>query len=208
MSDAPTQIVERGFDTIADHYLDWTTRIAGDPKLGYARSLTERLPAGARVLELGCGAGIPCTQVLAERLDVLGVDVSEQQLERARSSVPNAHFLRGDFMQLALAEASFDAVAAFYVLNHIPRDQLHALFAKVRRWLAPGGLFLASLGAGDVDAWTGDWLGTTMFFSSWSAERNRELLQAAGFELLADDLVAVLEPEPDGESTFQWVLAR
>jgi len=204
--DPRIELVGRGYDAIADEYLEWAARVDGDPKLTYLDELSRRLPDGAPVLELGCGAGEPCTRLLAEQFRVTGVDVSEEQIRRARENVPLARFLRADFTELELEDASFDAVAAFYALNHVPRELLGDLFARVRRWLVRGGLFLASLGASDTAAWTGDWLGTTMFFSGWDPEQNRVLLRAAGFDLLVDDLVTVREPE--GDSTFQWVLAR
>lgn len=208
MSDPRTDLVARGFDAIADEYLQWTMRIEGDPKLAYARELSTRLSIGARVLELGCGAGEPCTRLLAERFQVTGVDLSEEQIRRARENVPGAEFVHADFTTLEYEPASFDAVAAFYALNHVPRELLNDLFGRLHRWLVPGGLFLASLGTSDTDSWAGDWLGTTMFFSGWDPETNRELLRAAGFEVIVDELVTVKEPEPDGDSTFQWVLAR
>jgi hypothetical protein len=46
-----------------------------------------------------------------------------------------------------------------------------------------------------------------MFFSHFDADTNRALVRAAGFELLRDEVVAMLE-EPHGESRFLWVLAR
>ena len=208
MNDPRTDLVARGFDAIADDYLEWTTRIDGDPKLAYAGELSTRLPIGARVLELGCGAGEPCTRFLADRFRVTGVDVSDEQIKRARENVPSADFVQADFTTLEYAPGSFDAVAAFYALNHVPRELLNGLFRRVHDWLVPGGLFLASLGTSDTASWTGDWLGTTMFFSGWDPETNRDLLRAAGFELLIDELVTMHEPEPDGASIFQWVLAK
>ena len=208
MSDPRTRIVGKGYDAIASEYLEWAARIVGDPKMHYLGKLAERLLPGARILELGCGAGEPCTRRLAERFRVTGVDISGEQIRRARTNVPSAEFVQDDFVALELAETSFDAVAAFYSLNHVPRELLGGLFASVHRWLQPGGLFLASLGVGETDSWTGSWLGTTMFFSSWDPDTNRRLLGEAGFELLLDDLVSMHEPEPSGTSTFQWVLAR
>lgn len=204
----PRDVVERGFDAVAELYLEWTTRIEGDPRVAYLERLSSLLPDRARILELGCGAGEPSTRLLAERFRVTGVDVSARQIALARARVPGAEFVQADFTELNLAPASFDAVAAFYALNHVPRDRLGALFVDVHSWLAPGGLFLASLGTSDEDARVGEWLGTTMFFSGWDATTNRSLLQAARFELLVDELVTVREPEPDGEATFEWVLAR
>ena len=208
MTDERAELVGRGFDAIADEYLEWVARIVGDPKIEYLEVLVERLQACARVLELGCGSGEPCTRLLAERFRVTGVDISERQVALARTRVPDAEFLHADFTELELEPASFDAVAAFYSLNHVPRDRLAPLFRAIHGWLAEDGLFLASLDVSDTAAWTGEWLGTTMFFSGWDASTNRQLLRAAGFELVLDELVAMQEPDPDGESSFQWVLAR
>ena len=47
-----------------------------------------------------------------------------------------------------------------------------------------------------------------MFFSSYPPETNRRLLTDAGFELLREETASIVEPEPDGETTWQWVLAR
>ena len=208
MSDTRTQLVRAGYDTIADDYLSWTARIEDDPKVAYVEELASRLDDGARVLELGCGAGEPCTRLLAERFDVTGVDISAEQLSRAGARVPGARFVEADRTSLEPDAGSFDAVVAIYVLNHVPRELLGDLLRRAATWLVPGGNFLASFGTGDEAAWTGEWLGTTMFFSSWDPSTNRRLLDDAGFELVHDELVTIHEPEPDGPATFQWVLAR
>ena len=208
MSDPRTRIVEQGYDVIADRFADWRDRIVGDPRRRWADELVSRLSDGGRLLELGCGAGVPDTQALAERFRVTGVDISGEQIRRARENVPTAEFIQGDFTSLDLQPCSFEAVAAFYSFNHVPRDLLAQVFTRVHTWLTPGGLFLTALGTSDTDSWTGKWLGTTMFFSSFPPEANRRLLREAGFELLLDEVGTMLEPEPDGEATFQWVLAR
>jgi cyclopropane fatty-acyl-phospholipid synthase-like methyltransferase len=108
--------------------------------------------------------------------------------------------------ELDLPAASFDAVASFYVFNHVPRERLAPLLRDVHGWLVPSGLLLAAFGSGDNEAWTGEWLGTTMFFSSYTPETNSRLVREAGFDPLRDELVTF--EEPAGEVTFQWILAR
>jgi ubiquinone/menaquinone biosynthesis C-methylase UbiE len=203
--DERKQTVRAGYDRLADRFAAWGEAIEGDPWERFLDELTARLGDGARVLDLGCGAGAK-TKRLAERLEVVGVDISEAQLELARASVPQATFLQGDFTGLELPDESFDAVAAFYSVSHVPREEHPGLFARIARWLKPGGLLLASLGAGGSEDWTGDWLGVEMFFSSHDAVTNRRLLDEAGFHLLLDEIVTMREPE--GEATFLWVLAQ
>lgn len=205
MTGDPKDLVEAGYDIIADEYLEWSGRIEGDPRLRFLDLLVQRLPAGAQVLELGCGAGVPCTAALAERHDVLGVDMSATQVARARVNVPGARFFKEDMTRLRLPAGSFDAVSAFYSIVHIPREEQAALFARVAGWLRPGGFFLAALGCKGTNGVEDDWLGAPMYFSSHDAATNRELLGQAGFTLLVDEQVTMDEPE--GPATFQWVLA-
>jgi len=207
MNDPRTRIVAEGYDEMGEHFAEWSGRIAGDPRRWWAEQLTSRLTDGARLLELGCGSGTSDTQLLAERFRVTGVDISREQIGRARSSVPDAVFVEADFSAPDFDPGTFEAVAAFYSFNHVPRELLAGLFGRIRSWLVPHGLFLVALGASETESWTGEWLGTTMFFSSFTPETNSRLLEeAAGFELLLDEVVTFLEPE--GEATFQWVLAR
>ena len=206
MVDVRKRTVRDGYDALAPRFRIWAETIENDPWERFLADLAARLNAGARVLDLGCGAGDPKTKRLAERFEVLGVDLSGAQVKLARASVPTADFLQGDFTSLKLEDSSLDAVTAFYSISHVPRDEHEAVFASIARWLRPGGLFLASLGASGSGDWTGDWLGVEMFFSSHDADTNRRLLTGLGFELLVDEVVTIREPE--GDATFLWVLAR
>lgn len=206
MSDPRTQIVGSGYDAMADTWESWKAQITNDPRDEWCRELLTRLAPGARVVELGSGGGTPETARLAERFRLTGVDLSAEQVRRARERVPDAEFVHADFTEVEFEPESIDAVAAFYSFNHVPRDLLPGLFARIRGWLAPNGLFLTALGARDSPDWVGEWLGATMFFSGWDPETNRRLLADAGFVLLRDELVTITEPEGDGP--FHWVLAK
>lgn len=204
MRDRRKRIVASAYDRMAGRYLEWSRAIDDDPRHRMLARFVDSLPAGARVLELGCGAGVPSTEQLAQRFEVLGVDISHSQLELAREHVPRAEFLHADFSELQLPEASVDGVVALYAISHVPREHHARLFADVFRWLVPGGLFLATLGATDSPDWTGELLGAQMFFSSHDAEVNRRLLRAAGFQLQVDEVAVTHEPE--GDARFLWVI--
>jgi cyclopropane fatty-acyl-phospholipid synthase-like methyltransferase len=206
MNDPRTRIVEQGYDVIADTFIQWRDRIVGDPRRAWADELTSRLSDGARILELGCGAGVPDTLLLAERFRVTGLDISREQIARARANVPQATFIQADFTALDLEPGEFDAVAAFYSFNHVPRDLLAALFERIHTWLVEGGFFLTALGTSDNPGWTGDFLGAPTFFSSFPPDTNRRLLGEAGFKLELDQIVTLVEPE--GNASFQWILGR
>ena len=205
MSDPRKAIVERGYDALGQTYLSWASRITSDPRTRMLAAFSARLAGDARILDLGCGAGLPSTITLAERFDVTGVDISQGQIDSARRNVPTATFIKGDIAEVEFAPASFDGVTAFYAVSHLPRAEHERLFKRVADWLVPGGLFLATLGAHDSPDWVGPWLGRPMFFSSWDAAVNRGLVEGAGFQVLIDDVIDTLEP--DGPVPFLWVLA-
>lgn len=206
MSDPRTHLVGAGYDAMTETWEAWKGQIDDDPRSGWCAELVARLDSGARVVELGCGGGTAETALLAERFRLTGVDLSHEQLRRARRRVPEAQFVQADFTEIEFDAGSVGAVAAFYSFNHVPRDLLPGLFARIHRWLVADGLFLATLGTGDTDEWVGEWLGVPMFFSSFPPELNTRLLGDAGFELLRDEVVTIREPE--GDASFQWILGR
>jgi len=204
MSDSRTELVAAGYDAMADTWEAWSARVTDDPRAVWLGKLVDLLPAGADVLELGCGNGTAETRELAERFRLTAVDLSEEQLRRARARVPGATFLHADLASLELEPSTLDAVCAFYVFNHVPRELLAGVLARVHGWLRPGGLLLTVFGVGDQPDWFGEWLGVPMYFSAFGAAENRALLDA--FELVEDEVVEIREPE--GPVAFHWVLAR
>jgi SAM-dependent methyltransferase len=204
----PKRIVAAGYDAIADRFAEWAEAIPDSPRVEWVDELLRRLPDGSDVLELGIGAGVDSSRLLADRHRLTGVDISAAQLERARPRLPGATLLHGDMTGARFEPASFDAVVSLYALTHVPRAEVQPLLGHIAGWLREGGLLLATLGAGDspgtVDE---DWNGAPMFFSGFDPETNRALLRAAGFELARDEVIAQHEPGHD-DVRFHWVLAR
>jgi predicted TPR repeat methyltransferase len=200
------RVVEEGYDAIADRFAEWQKAIVGSTRLGRVEELLQLLPYESDVLELGVGAGVRSTRLLAERGRLTGVDLSAEQLRRARERIPSARLLQADITEVELDDEAFDAVVAAYVLNHLPQDELAPLACRIARWLRPGGHFLGSFGTTDNPGWTGEWLGVRMFFAGLPPEENRRLVEEAGLEVLRDEIEVLAEPE--GEARFQWLLAR
>ena len=206
MTDPRTALVAAGYDAITDTWEAWKAQIRDDPRDRWCAELIGLVRPASRVLELGCGGGTKETRTLAEQFVLTGVDLSEEQLRRARERVPGARFVHADLTNLERAPGSVEAVVAFYVLNHVPRELLLPLFERVREWLVPGGVFLATLGASDLLEWKGDFLGAPSYFSGFEPDVNRRLLAETGLELVRDEVVTIREPE--ASATFHWVLAR
>jgi SAM-dependent methyltransferase len=203
----PKRIVADGYDTIARRYLAWSALDPSPERMHYLARLLALLTPGVAVLELGCGAGVPVTQALAQKCRVTGVDISAAQIALARTYVPGATFIQSDMTALDFPPHSFDAVVGFYTLTHVPRTEHGALLARIHGWLRPGGLFFATMGAGDSPGGIEhDWLGAPMYWSHFDAETNRALVRQTGFTLDSAEVVA--EDEDGQQVQFLWVIAH
>jgi len=201
----PKELVRRGYDAVSYRY-------RGDDGDGGERGpwverLVAAVPAGSRVLDLGCGCGIPVSRdLVAAGMRVTGVDLSDVQVSRARTLVPEATFVRADASEVEFPAGSFDAVVCLYTLIHVPRDEQPPLLAKVATWLRPGGWFVATTGYKD---WTGteqNWLGSgaPMWWSHPDADTYRAWLADAEFVVESEEFVA----EGDGGHALFWCRRR
>lgn len=210
-------LVRRGYDAISHAYRgddskDGDSQDGGEPATPTAgqpgryqdwiAELAALLPPAARVVDLGCGAGIPATRELASHgFRTLGVDFSVVQLRRARRLVPTARFVRADMTALRLRPESADAVVAFYSLIHVPLADQRPLFPRIRSWLRPGGYLLAIVGA---TRWTGTagFHGADMFWDHADTATYLRWLTQAHLTPLWDRYV------PDADSGHTLTLAR
>lgn len=196
----PKEIVRRGYDTVSHAYRGDEEDASCAP---YHAWLDEVLPLerrGARVLDLGCGNGVPVARRLAREYAVTGVDLSPVQIERARRNVPGADFRCQDMTGLEFPAGYFDLILAFYSIIHVPLAEQPGLLRKIAAWLRPGGRFLATLGAGE---WTGteeNWLGAggTMYWSHTGADTYLRWLAEAGLQPRWTRFI----PEGDGGHTL------
>lgn len=122
-----------------------------DPALTAASALLAgletRYPAGARVLEIGCGSGLNLA-ALASRWPgsrFTGMDLSEEAIQLASSlaagaGLKNITFLAKDLRDLAECDGEFDYIIAHGVFSWVPDEVKLALLDRCRRLLAPNGL--------------------------------------------------------------------
>ena len=114
----------------------------------YLRETPLPLPAGARILDAGCGTGLltlALLRVLRRPAEITAVDLSGRSLQTARRAVRKlaarprhrVAFVRADALSLPFPEDSFDLVVTSGVLEYLP---LREGLGEMARVLAPGGL--------------------------------------------------------------------
>lgn len=170
-------------------------------------SLEAYLRKGARVLDLGCGVGVPFDRHLSQKgYDVTGVDFSENHLNIARKLVKGVQFLKGDFTEMTFEKESFDAVICLYAIFHIHREQQPRLFRGIHSTLKQNGLALLTLGTDSCEcSMEEQWAGTPlMAWSSWSVAEYTKILDEVGFELI----VSKYEGNPGDQEYHLWVLCQ
>jgi ubiquinone/menaquinone biosynthesis C-methylase UbiE len=183
------ETVRTGYNNIAERYLAERTRDSEDVRL--LKDFIERLPENSKVLDAGCGAGIPISQMLSEYFQVTGVDFSEAQIELAKKNVLNAEFLCEDMTQLNFPENTFDGITSYYATIHIPREEHQSLLANFYRMLKPGGIALLCLGAENlIDDIDENYLGTRMYWSHYDTETYLKMLNTVGFSIIWSKRVA------------------
>ncbi|MES2723403.1 MAG: class I SAM-dependent methyltransferase [Pseudomonadota bacterium] len=119
--------------------------LPGAPEWPAVRTLLPPL-TGLRVLDLGCGFGWFCRWAReAGAASVLGVDLSENMLERARAATEDAgvSYVRADLQDLALPEAGFDLVYSSLALHYV--EDLAKVLGAVRAALGGGGRLVFSI---------------------------------------------------------------
>lgn len=196
-------LVKSGYDIIAAQYTGSRNEDTDDVRL--LHELLERLPKGAKVLDAGCGSGVPIAKLLSQRFNVTGVDFSETQIELARQAVPQAQFICQDITELTFPDASFDVICSYYAIIHVPREEHQRLLLNFYRVLKPNGFALLCMGAGDLPGDTEeDWFGTRMYWSHYDGETNVKMLRECGFSIVFAKSVA----DSLSESVHLFVLAQ
>ncbi len=104
------------------------------------------LPAGSRVLDLGCGDGTLTLKLRERGFDVLGVDSSAEQVAAARARGLAAEVVDGHTLPYS---GEFDGVVSNAALHWM--KQPRAVLEGVWRSLRPGGTFVGEMGgAGNI----------------------------------------------------------
>ena len=192
-------------DLYRRHAADWIR--LREPGSLFERPWLDRfralLPQSARILDLGCGSGQPIAgYLISQGATVTGVDTSGLLLDHARSRHGAPHeWIEADMRGLDL-KCEFDGLIAWNSFFHLSPDDQRSVVPVFGRHVRPGGALMFTGGArhGEIVA---EWNGEPLYHGSLSAGEYAERLDAAGFDILANEL-----DDPDCGDASIWLAKK
>ncbi len=143
---------------------------------------SQELPPEATVLDLGCGTGVPISQVLIERgFQVYGVDASPTMVASFRARFPDVRVECAAVEESDFFERTFDGVVAWGLFFLLDAEVQRRLLAKVAAALASGGRFVFTAPC-ESGSWADIMTGRTSISLGYEAYRNA--LQAEHMSLV------------------------
>ncbi|WP_438486056.1 class I SAM-dependent DNA methyltransferase [Streptomyces sp. S186] len=197
------------FDAIGDRYETAFPHKEG--QIASAVWLSEELPAGSRILDAGCGTGLPTARQLRDAGHrVVGIDLSPGMVALARENVPDAEFHRLDIADLRAGRlggrGSFDGIAAYFSLLMMPRAEIPCALGMLYDLLRPGGLLALAMVEADIDDYPIPFLGSTIRVSGYLRDDLRRVVRDAGFDVVGEDSYAYAPASTDVPPEIQLFL--
>ena len=170
-----------GYDRVADEFIASRSRTIGVDIVGqWARQLR----AGALVLDIAAGGGVPLTALLIDTgLHVSAMDASPRMAAAFRRRFPGVGVACATAQRLPCPTAAFDAVLAWGLIFLRPATEQHSVIREIARVVRPDGRFLFTAPA-QVAAWRDNLTGLPSV--SLGAVAYRSIAASEGFRLVAE----------------------
>ena len=171
----------QGYEEVAEEFIAWRGRNSAGIGVSVVAEWCQTLPSRATVLDLGCGTGVPISQVLIERgFQVYGVDASPTIVAAFRARFPDVPVECADVEDSQFFARTFDAVVAWGLLFLLEVEVQRRLIKRIAGALQGGGrlLFTAPKQTG---SWPDIMTGRPQF--SLGYDEYRKALEAEGLQL-------------------------
>jgi len=180
----------------------------GDKKSEWVSHFIGSLPSGGRVLDLGCGDGIPIGKQLSERGFILtGVDVSDEMIKAYAKNVPGAQVHRMPMTDIDWNQA-FDGVVSSFSMLLLPPEDFRLVAEKVVKALKPRGSLILMLNEGDSSLGEVQEIQGEQMYSTVVSEQEVRRSFEPPLELMSLDRETVTTEEYGTEHTMMFLFQK
>lgn len=204
MKRTPAKPHERIVGLYEDHAEAWAALRSGSdvPERAWLDRFAALLDAGADILDVGCGSGVPMArELIGQGFGVTGIDSSPSLIALCRERFPEHRWIAADMRRLDLGRA-FDGVVAWHSLFHLTPDDQRVTLPRLAAHCRPGGVLMLTTGDG-AGVRIGEWQGEPLYHASLDADEYEEILETSGFAVLERRL----RDPASGEATV-WLARR
>ncbi|MGV9832905.1 class I SAM-dependent DNA methyltransferase [Nocardia niigatensis] len=170
--------------------------------------LADRVGAEARVLDVGCGSGVPTARQLVDAgLQVVGIDISPAMIEAAAVSVPEAVLHTCSILDFS--ETGFDGAVAFFSLLMLSRTGIEQALTVLHEAIKPDGYLLLSMVEADLDNAPVKFLDVDVRVSGYQRDALEQVVEDAGFDVVDTRVVSYMPATDRAElETHLYVFAQ
>lgn len=201
---------KRAWDKLAKGYDDRTSQELGETFTSFTRILPEK----GRVLDLGCGTGLPHDRHLVDAgFSVVGVDLSGEMVKVASKNVPEATFHRMSMDQIEYV-MEYDGIVSSFSMLLLSPDLFRETAKRIYHALVEGGYFFLALNepvdaSEDVDstAFT-NIMGQDMYSRAYTVNEIEEIFQPLGFTRIRFNRVVHASEEFGEEHVIEFIYQK
>ncbi|MBY9006407.1 MAG: class I SAM-dependent methyltransferase [Candidatus Lokiarchaeota archaeon] len=203
------EIIRKGYNKIAKNLQEiFGLKTEESDKFKLLVDFISRIHLGGHILDAGCGYGA-YSHYLCNKFEVIGVDISENQIELARQNAPNAEFICEDMTKIRFSDNYFDGILSYYSIIHVPRDEHYELLSNFYRMLKTKGVVLLTFHLiDDPESYIENFFGggVKMYWSGFNKKINLRMLKQIGFKIIWSK--SVNESPKFGEPYHLFVFAE
>ena len=131
--------MSNGYDAIAKNYIE----LRSANGVGIIKDWAASFPHKATILDVGCGNGLPVSQVIIARgLKLVGLDVSTKMVAAFKQNFPDTEVIYGPAETSDIFQRSFDGIIAVGLIFLLPANSQAKVLQRMAGALNPGGRLL------------------------------------------------------------------
>ena len=154
------------------------------------KKFVKDIPKGTKVLDAGCGTGVPVAKFLSKKLDVIGIDISSKMIQLARKNVQNAKFKKMSLTNINLKSNSFNLICCFFALFHVKKSEIPKVIKKFYSLLKKEGLLIISLGEAKKNKEEiSTFFKERIYYAGMKQKNLERIIKKAGFKVIYTKLL-------------------